>query len=125
VHIAELHTVDQYLRVHPGLVRLSIEHWVERNHQEGYKIEQQFRHEPKIERKADFVDTKLQKKNCPEIQQKITEVNKSSKRKCVIPGKYANKHIPAKAVTPSPAKQQRTGRSSFELELYMCLPATH
>ena len=35
VHLAEAHAVDQYLRVRPGLVRLLIEHWVERNHQEG------------------------------------------------------------------------------------------
>ena len=125
VHIAGVHAVDQYLRVCPGLVRLLIEHWVERNHQEGYKIEQQFRHEPKIERKADFVAAKLQKKNNPEIQQQITQVNKSSKRKCTLLGKYTRKRPPAEAISPSPTKQPRTRRSSFDLELDMCLPVTH
>jgi len=125
VHIAGVHAVDQYLRVRPGLVRLLIEHWVERNHQEGYKTEQQFRHEPKIERKAEFIAAKLQKKHNPEIQQQITQVNKSSKKKCTLLGKYTRKRPPAEAISPSPTKQPRTRRSSFELELDMCLPVTN
>jgi len=106
--------VDQYLRVYP--VRLLIEHWVERNHKEGYKIEQQFRHEPKIERKANFVAAKLQKKNIPEMQ------NQSSKRKYIVLGKYTKKCQPAEAITSSPPKQERTSCFSFGLELDICLP---
>ena len=42
VYVAEDHAVDQYLTFRPGFMRLLVEHWVERNHQEGYQVEQQY-----------------------------------------------------------------------------------
>ena len=51
-HVAQYHSVPQYLRLHPGLLRKLIEHWVEQSHQTGHKIEQQFRHIPVTKRKV-------------------------------------------------------------------------
>jgi len=131
VHIAEDHAVDQYLRVRPGLVRLLIEHWVERNHQDGHRIEQQFKNERNIGRKAEFVAGKMHKKSNPEIRQKITEVHKS-KRICDVPGKYS-KRKRGDAITPSPSRRTITRNLSPTTilrnlrptqDLEMCLPCT-
>ena len=35
VHVAQEHAVTQYLHVHPGMMRLLMEHWVEKNHQDS------------------------------------------------------------------------------------------
>ena len=123
VHVAEDHAVDQYLSVRPGLVRLLIEHWVELNHQVGYRIKQQFKHERNIGRKAEFIAAKMHKQGNPEIQQKITEVHISNKRKCNVPGKYTKKRG-ADAITPSPPRQQPPSSNDVGMRLDVCSPVT-
>ena len=44
---------------------------MERNHQDGHRIEQQFKNERNIERKAVFVAGKMHKKSNPEIRQTL------------------------------------------------------
>ena len=80
VHVAQCHAVDQYLSVKPGLICLLIEHWVERNHQEGYQIKEMHKHMPELQRRANSEAGKRKKRHNPAIQQRIAEVNKSRKR---------------------------------------------
>ena len=79
-HVAQYHSVAQYLRLHPGLLRKLIEHWVEQSHQSGYKIEQQFRRIPGIENKANCKAGKRHSSNNPDIQNQIEHVRKKNAR---------------------------------------------
>ena len=101
-HVAEDHAVDQYLTFRRGFVRLLIEHWVEQNHQEGYKIEQQFKRVPGHEAKADFTAKARHRSNNAEIQTKIKWVDGKNSR-----GKYKKRTSPSAAVSPSPQKRPR------------------
>ena len=124
VHIAEDHAVDQYLRLRPGLVRLLIEHWVERNHQDGSRIEEQFRRERKIERRADFVAGRMHKMNNASIRQQITKVHSKGKRITDLPGEYKKKRV-GDPITPSPPKRTRTPGTTPMNELEVCLPVAN
>ena len=79
-HVAQYHSVAQYLRLHPGLLRKLIEHSVEQSHQSGYKIEQQFRHIPGTKKKANCKAGKRHSSNNPDIQNQIEHVRKKNER---------------------------------------------
>jgi len=103
VHVAEDHAVDQYLTFRPGFMRLLIEHWVERNHQEGYLVEQQYKRVPGMEARADFTAQARHKANNAQMKTHIKWVQEDRAR-----GKY-KKRTSDSAVTPSPKqKKQRT-----------------
>ena len=55
VHVAEEHAVAQYMRLRPGMMRLLMEHWVEKNHQDSAKIEHNFKRVPNLQSRANFV----------------------------------------------------------------------
>ena len=92
---------------------------MERNYQDGHRIEQQFKNERNIDRKADFVAGKMHKKSNPEIRQKITEVHKSE-RMCDVLGKYF-KRKSGDAITPSPPRRTITRNLSPTQDLEMRL----
>ena len=121
VHIAENHAVDQYLRLRPGLMRLLIEHWVKRNHQNGSWIEEQFRRERNSERRAGVVARRMHKMNNASIRQQITNVHSKGKRITDLPGEYTKKRV-GKPITPSPLKRTRTPCTTPMNELEVCLP---
>ena len=104
VHVAGVHAAEQYLRVRPGLVRLLIEHFVERNHQVGWNIEKQFHHVPQLERRANYTAGKLHKANNPDIKQKITKVHEKIRR-----GEYKKRTSTSRSlsITPSPPRRHR------------------
>ena len=113
VHLAEYHTVDQYQRLPPGLVRLLVEQWVEVNHQVGKKKEAQFRHMPDNEKRANSTAKSQHRARNPAIVQRIKEVQQHKSR-----GLYKKKDkkmadsVEAEgdtaAVSPSPQKKGTT-----------------
>ena len=80
VHVARDHAVDQYERLAPGFLRLLIEHWVELNHQQGYRIEQQFKHVPGNKAKAEFTAQSRHSANNAAIHQRKEFVKKYNAR---------------------------------------------
>ena len=115
VHVAEDHAVDQYLRVRPGLMRLLIEHFVEKNHQDGYKIEKQFNHEPSLQRRANFTAAARHAANNGAIQAKVAEVNAPIRSKYKKQKKRKSCAITTSAlepITPSPNKRSMTNPPS-------------
>ena len=101
VHVAEDHAVQMYLRLRPGLLRLLIEHFVEKQHQDSRKIEDQYKRIPDRVARAKGRAGARQMINNGKIQAKIEEVN-TPKR-----GPYKKrKNAPAEnPVTPSPNKR--------------------
>ena len=104
VHVARDHAVDQYERLAPGFLRLLIEHWVELNHQQGYRIEQQFKHVPGNKAKAEFTAQSRHSANNAAIHQRKEFVKKYNARG----GYKKRKECFTFLVSPSPpAKRQR------------------
>ena len=98
-YVAQYHPVAQYLRLHPGLLRKLIPHWVEQSHQSGYKIEQQFRHISGTEKKANCKAGKRCSSNNSDIQNQVEHVREKNARgpRCSYRG--GNQQTD---VTPSP-----------------------
>ena len=46
LHVAGEHAANHDKILTPGFLWLLVEYWVELNHQQGYRIEQQFKHIP-------------------------------------------------------------------------------
>ena len=124
VHIAEDHAVNKYLCLWPGLVRLLIEHWVEWNHQDGFRIEDQFKRERNLGRRAEFVAGRMHEMSNVGIRQKITQVHNTGKRKTNVPGVYKKKRL-CEAITPSPPKRAKTPCTTPMGELEVCLPVAN
>ena len=124
VHIAEDHAVNKYLCLWPGLVCLLIKHWVEWNHQDGFRIEDQFKRERNLGRRAEFVAGRMHEMSNVGIRQKITQVHNTGKRKTNVPGVYKKKRL-CEAITPSPPKRAKTPCTTPMGELEVCLPVAN
>jgi len=80
VHVAQEHAVTQYLHVRPGMMRLLMEHWVEKNHQDSARIENTFKHIPNLQSRANFAAGARHAANNSEIKKRIAEVDSKSAR---------------------------------------------
>jgi len=75
VHVAEEHAVAQYMRLRPGMMRLLMEHWVEKNHQDSAKIEHNFKRVPNLQSRANFVAGARHAANNSLIKKRVAEVD--------------------------------------------------
>mmetsp|Transcript_25254 Transcript_25254/g.45689 ORF Transcript_25254/g.45689 Transcript_25254/m.45689 type:complete len:133 (-) Transcript_25254:57-455(-) len=80
VHVAEEHAVAQYLCLRPGMMRLLMEHWVEKNHQDSAKIEHNFKRVPNLQSRANFVAGARHAANNSLIKKRVAEVDLQTAR---------------------------------------------
>ena len=113
VHVAEDHAVKQFQRLPRGFTRFTVEQWVEVNHQEGKKNEEQFSRVVNLEDRANFSAANRHKAMNGEIKNHIKNVREDKKR-----GKYNKRKNESttdestSAVTPSPQKRSRNTETS-------------
>ena len=93
VHVAEAHAVPQFMQLEPGLMRLLVEHWVERNHQDASLLEKNFSRTRQLKSKANSIAAHRHAENNSQVKTRIFEVNKAVQRgiQYEITGKYARK----------------------------------
>ena len=85
-HITEIHA-PQYFRDMPnGLFHLLIEQWVERNHQDGKKIEAHRKHISNLGKKMNSIAQRKHTIKHPEIQDRISRLFTDTNE-----GKYVEK----------------------------------
>ena len=80
VYVAQEHAVAQYLHVRPGMMRLLMEHWVEKNHQDGAKIENNFKHIQNLQSRANLSAGARQAANNSKIKKRVAEVGLETAR---------------------------------------------
>ena len=75
VYVAQEHAMAQYLHVRPGMMRLLMEHWVGKNHQDGAKIENNFKHIQNVQARANLSAGARQAANNSKIKKRVSEVS--------------------------------------------------
>ena len=114
-HVAQYHSVLQYIRLHPGLLRKLIKHWVEQSYQTRHNIEQQFRHIPVTKRKSNCKAGKLESNTCQIIPSFKVKLSTSGKRRPLVPMVHIRKEINTQLLL-HPPRQETQGvaqQSSF------------
>ena len=109
VHVAEAHAVPQYLRLPPGLMRLLVEHWVERNHQDAWKVEKQFCRVSELYARAKYTAAERHAASNARLKMRALEVNESAKRK--------RKEVPGEDGEERPGKRSHHALSNATAHL--------
>jgi len=118
VHVVEDHAADHFLRLRPGMMRMLIEQFVERNHQEASQVEQNFRHVPSLASRAKFTAAERHARKNAVVRKRNAKVHKKTGR-----GKNKLKRRTRKrtyhrldgvqgvipGITPSPPSRQTNG----------------
>ena len=86
VHVVEDHAADHFIRLRPGMMRMCIEQFVERNHQESSKIEQNFRHVPSLVSRAKYTAAERHASKHAAVRKRNATVHKATGK-----GKYKTK----------------------------------
>ena len=104
-HVSETHAPKCFLEMPSGLFRLLIEQWLERNHQDGKKLEAQHQHMSNVQQRAESIGKREHQKHHPLIEDRIKAVHAKGAR-----GNYAKRS----ADTPEPQANTpaRTHRSN-------------